>query len=78
MKETLDRKNKERRYTRDTEDTKAPLIFTEKFPSLKEGTELIIKEALKRAKGNQSIAAQLLKVSPSAVNKRLKREKEKR
>ena len=78
VKETLGRKNKDRQNTRNTEDMKAPLIFTEKFPSLKEGTDLIIKEALKRAKGNQSIAAQLLEVSPSAINKRLKREKEKR
>ena len=41
--------------------------------SLKAGERLIIAEALKRADGNQTIAAQLLGMSRNALNKRLSR-----
>ncbi|MDA8409707.1 MAG: sigma-54 dependent transcriptional regulator [Treponema sp.] len=46
--------------------------FSSPLPSLKEVTELLVDEALKRAEGNQSLAAQLLGISPQAVSKRLK------
>lgn len=41
------------------------------FPTLKEATEFLIREALRRADGNQGIAAQLLGISRTALNKRL-------
>lgn len=41
------------------------------LPTLKEAEQLIIDEALKRAGGNQTIAAQLLGMTRSALNKRL-------
>ena len=44
-----------------------------KLPALKEMEELLITEALKRADGNQTIAAQLLGISRKALNNRLNR-----
>jgi len=44
-----------------------------KFPTLKESETFLISEALKRSKGNQGIAAELLGISRQALNKRLKR-----
>jgi DNA-binding NtrC family response regulator len=44
----------------------------EHLPSLRETAEELIREALRRAKGNQGIAAELLGISRTALNKRLK------
>lgn len=44
-----------------------------RLPTLKEGSEALVAEALKRAGGNQRRAAQLLGVTPQALNSRLKR-----
>lgn len=49
------------------------LIFTEKLPTMKQADELLIEEAMKRAQGNQSLAAGLLGISHQALNKRLLR-----
>ena len=43
------------------------------LPTIKESTALLIDEALERAKGNQSIAARMLGITPSSLSKRLKR-----
>ena len=43
------------------------------LPSLKEVEPLVIEEALRRADGNQTIAARLLNISKQALNKRLSR-----
>lgn len=43
-----------------------------RLPTLKEASEELIREALRRAKGNQGIAADLLGISRTALNKRLK------
>jgi DNA-binding NtrC family response regulator len=43
-----------------------------RLPTLKESSEELIREALRRAKGNQGIAADLLGISRTALNKRLK------
>ncbi len=43
------------------------------LPSLKEMEEILINEALKRSDGNQTIAAQLLKISRRALNNRMQR-----
>jgi DNA-binding NtrC family response regulator len=51
--------------------------FPNPLPSASELTELLFDEALKRADGNQSVAARLLGVSPQAVSKRLKSRKDK-
>jgi DNA-binding NtrC family response regulator len=51
------------------------LIFPERLPTAKQAKELLIEEALKRAKGNQNIAASLLGISHQALNKWLQRKR---
>jgi DNA-binding protein Fis len=46
--------------------------FSDRLPSLKQAEQLLISEAMKRASGNQSIAAQMLGITRQALNKRLK------
>lgn len=58
----------------DTNDS--PITITGRFPSLKETEDALIYEALKRADGNQTIAAELLGISRRALNNRLQRKKE--
>jgi DNA-binding NtrC family response regulator len=53
------------------------LFFPNPLPSASELTALLFDEALKRAGGNQSVAARLLGVSPQAVSKRLRSRKTK-
>ncbi|MGO8693983.1 MAG: sigma-54-dependent transcriptional regulator [Rectinemataceae bacterium] len=48
------------------------LVFPDPLPSLKQVTELLVDEALRRASGSQSLAARLLGISPQAISKRLK------
>jgi DNA-binding NtrC family response regulator len=50
----------------------AGVTFGEVLPTMKENTELLIEEALRRAEGNQAIAAEMLGISRQALNKRLK------
>lgn len=45
--------------------------LADSFPTLKEMTELLVDEALKRSGGNQRVAARLLGISPQAVSKRV-------
>lgn len=45
------------------------------LPAIKEAEQLLIDEALRRSNGNQTIAAQLLGMTRSALNKRLTRAK---
>jgi transcriptional regulator with PAS, ATPase and Fis domain len=47
------------------------LAFPDRLPTLDQAAELLIDEALKRAGGNQSIAAGILGISHQALNKRL-------
>lgn len=53
----------------------SPIAITGRFPSLKESEHALINEALRRADGNQSIAADLLGISRRALNNRLQRKK---
>lgn len=46
-----------------------------RFPTIKEATRFLLQEAMSRAEGNQSVAARLLGISRSALNKRLSRAK---
>ena len=50
--------------------------FSEQLPTLKASEMMVIEEALRRANGNQAIAAQLLGISRRALNNRLMRAKE--
>jgi two-component system, NtrC family, nitrogen regulation response regulator GlnG len=47
--------------------------FPQRLPTLKEAEEALVNEALRRADGNQGIAAELLGISRQALNKRLVR-----
>ncbi|MFA5833181.1 MAG: sigma-54 dependent transcriptional regulator [Bacteroidota bacterium] len=47
--------------------------FPGRFPTMKEAEDSIIEEALKRADGNQTIAAELLGMTRRALNNRLQR-----
>ncbi|MBN1902906.1 sigma-54-dependent Fis family transcriptional regulator [Candidatus Sumerlaeota bacterium] len=50
-----------------------PVIsFSEKIPTLKEANQRLILEAMKRADGNQTLAARLLGISQQALSRRLK------
>ena len=49
------------------------LSFPNRFPTLGEAEESLIAEALRRAEGNQTIAAELLGISRRALNNRLRR-----
>lgn len=55
-----------------TESREAP-VFPDILPTLKESTQALIAEALRRSEGNQSLAADLLGISRQALSKRLKR-----
>ncbi len=47
------------------------LAFSDRLPTLEQGADLLIDEALKRANGNQSIAAGMLGITHQALNKRV-------
>ncbi len=51
------------------------LAFSDRLPTLDQAAELLIDEAMKRANGNQSIAAEMLGISHQALNKRLSRKR---
>jgi DNA-binding NtrC family response regulator len=48
-------------------------VFPEPLPTLKQVEQLLVDEALRRAGGNQAIAAMMLGISRQALNKRLKK-----
>ena len=56
----------------------SPYLRLERLPTLSEAHELLVQEALRRAEGNQSLAARMLGVTQSALSKRLKVAKQKR
>lgn len=47
--------------------------FPEKLPTLKEMEQILINEAIRRAQGNQGIAAKMLGITRQALNKRLQK-----
>ena len=57
------------------EFNKEALSRWSQLPSLKEAEQMLVDEALRRSKGNQTIAAQFLGMTRSALNKRLTRAK---
>ena len=50
--------------------------FPEDLPTIKQATQQLVSEALKRAGGNQSIAAGILGITQQALSKRLKKNKD--
>jgi DNA-binding NtrC family response regulator len=55
------------------EDLGDRVFFSDPLPSIKEVEKKLVAEALKRANNNQTIAAQMLGLTRSALNKRLNR-----
>lgn len=53
-------------------DEEKPIFFGDHFPTLKEVEDFLIKEAMDRSDGNQTIAAQLLGISQSTLSRRFK------
>jgi len=49
------------------------LTFHERLPTLKKAAKLLVKEAIERTKGNQSMAARLLGITQPALSSRLKK-----
>jgi DNA-binding NtrC family response regulator len=49
------------------------VIFPDKLPLLKQIGDMLVTEALHRTQGNQSVAANMLGISPAAISKRLKK-----
>ena len=47
--------------------------FSERLPTIKQVTGLLVTEAVKRSKGNQNIAARLLGITRQALGKRIKK-----
>ncbi len=58
-------------------DLTSGMSFSEQLPTLKEAEQKLIQEAMKRANGNQSIAAEILGMSRRALNNRLMRNQKK-
>jgi DNA-binding NtrC family response regulator len=57
------------------EPGKALIGFSEKLPTIKQASDLLVDEAMRRSGGNQSIAAGLLGITQQALSKRLKKKK---
>ena len=49
--------------------------FFKMLPSIKKASQMLVEEAMRRAKGNQSVASRMLGISQQALSKRLKKEK---
>jgi DNA-binding NtrC family response regulator len=52
------------------------ISFSDKVPTINQALELLIVEVMKRAQGNQTIAARLLGITPQGLGKRLKKLRE--
>jgi transcriptional regulator with PAS, ATPase and Fis domain len=79
FKAHLNRKNRQNYSNSDIQKIFKDLFnYFDDLPTIKEATEQLINEALKRANGNLSIAAPILGISRQALGKRLKRKEEKK
>lgn len=54
-----------------------PAFFSDRLPTLREAEQILINEALRRADGNQGMAAKFLGMTRQALNKRLLRSRQK-
>jgi len=67
-----DQQTTEHSSVNETVKTTNELSFPERLPGLKEIQALLVEEAMGRAEGNQTIAAEMLKISRQSLYKRLK------
>jgi DNA-binding NtrC family response regulator len=76
FKEYMEKLRGERGAPRTVSSSGQPHIsYTGVFPTLRETEEFFVREALRRSKGNQSLAAQLLGINQSTLSRRLKAER---
>ncbi|KAF0162233.1 MAG: two component sigma54 specific transcriptional regulator Fis family [Ignavibacteria bacterium] len=68
-----DKIHREENFSGEPISSEEGIIFSDQLPTLKDAEEALINEALKRAEGNQSIAADMLGLSRRALNNRLNR-----
>lgn len=54
-------------------DEKSPFSLMLDLPTIKEATEYLILEAMKRSEGNQTAASKILGISQPALSNRLKK-----
>ena len=75
IREKIFPKNKLKDFIDDASSTdhQEKIFFTDQLPTLQEAEDQLINEALKRADGNQTIAANILGLSRRALNNRLSR-----
>ena len=59
-----------------SDDDTDSVRFPAALPTLKQMSQLLVEEALSRTNGNQSLASQLLGVTPQALSKRLKKNRD--
>lgn len=57
--------------TQTLKDTPPSLTFPENLPTIRQMNQLLVEEAMKRASGNQAVAARILGISRQALNHRL-------
>ncbi len=76
FKEAILGQQAEDEVTEEDESDPAVMSFPEQLPTLKQTEQALIQEALRRADGNQGVAASLLGISRHALNKRLVRQRE--
>jgi DNA-binding NtrC family response regulator len=73
FKSHIAREKKDRIVSTEVELEETTLLtFSRKLPTIKQATQMLVDEAMKRSEGNQSIAARMLGVSHQALSKRLK------
>ena len=68
-----DKIHREENFSGEPISSEEGIIFSDQLPTLKDAEEALINEALRRAEGNQSIAADMLGLSRRALNNRLNR-----
>lgn len=66
------RRRQQRTISHPSDASGALIRFSETLPTIRQATALLVAEAMKRADGNQSIAAGMLGISQQALSKRLK------
>lgn len=73
FKSHMDKARKAEKQNRENDENGQLLVtFPEELPTIKEATNLLVAEAMKRASKNQTLAAKMLGISRQALGKRLK------
>ncbi len=73
FKKSMGISRKESVSTHDDSPENPLLTFHERLPTLKESADLLVREAIRRTRGNQSMAARLLGITQPALSSRLKK-----